>query len=76
MGRRQTHTELTKLNTMALIRKRTIPTYDRRLSAKLVPTFTDTGCHVVSSMDPHGRYLVFLYPEPLLFHSTTVSQGN
>jgi hypothetical protein len=28
---------------------------DRRLSAKLVPTFADRWCHVVSATDPHGR---------------------
>jgi hypothetical protein len=28
---------------------------DRRLSAKLVPTFADSGCRVVSTTDPHGR---------------------
>jgi hypothetical protein len=28
---------------------------DRRLSAKLVPTFADKGCRVVSATDPHGR---------------------
>jgi hypothetical protein len=33
---------------------------DRRLSAKLVPTFADRGCHVVSVTDPHGRSLGFL----------------
>jgi hypothetical protein len=30
---------------------------DHRLSTKLVPTFADRGCHVVSTMDPHGRIL-------------------
>jgi hypothetical protein len=30
---------------------------DRRLSAKLVPTFEDRGCHVVSVTDPYGRIL-------------------
>jgi hypothetical protein len=30
---------------------------DRRLSAKLVPTFTDRGWHVVSVTDPCGRIL-------------------
>jgi hypothetical protein len=30
----------------------------RRLSAKLVPTFADGGCRVVSAMDPHGRIQV------------------
>jgi CBS-domain-containing membrane protein len=29
-------------------------------SAKLVPTFADTGCHIVSLMDPYGRILGFL----------------
>jgi hypothetical protein len=27
---------------------------DRRLSANLVPTFADRGCHVVSATNPHG----------------------
>jgi hypothetical protein len=30
------------------------------LSAKLVPTFADRGCHVVSVADPYGRILRFL----------------
>jgi hypothetical protein len=33
---------------------------DRRLSAKLVPSFTDRGCHVVSVAGPYGRILRFL----------------
>jgi hypothetical protein len=33
---------------------------DRRLSAKLVPTFEDGGCRVVSGTDPYGRILGFL----------------
>jgi hypothetical protein len=34
---------------------------DRRLSAKLVPTFADDrGCYVVSVTDPYGRILGFL----------------
>jgi hypothetical protein len=32
---------------------------DRRLSAKLVATFADRGCHVVSVTDPYGRILGF-----------------
>jgi hypothetical protein len=32
----------------------------RRLSAKLVPTFADRGCHVVSVTDSHGCILGFL----------------
>jgi hypothetical protein len=33
---------------------------DSRLSAKLVPTFADRGCHVVSVTDPNCRILGFL----------------
>jgi hypothetical protein len=43
-----------KLNSVALVRKRTRPS-DRRLSAKLLPTFRERGCRVVSATDPHGR---------------------
>jgi hypothetical protein len=32
---------------------------DRRLSAKLVPTFLDRECHVVSVTGPYGRILGF-----------------
>jgi hypothetical protein len=32
----------------------------RRKSAKLVPTFADGKCHVVSMTDPYGRILDFL----------------
>jgi hypothetical protein len=46
-------TEL-KINSVALVRNRTIPS-DRRLSAKLVPTFADIGCRVVSATDPYYR---------------------
>jgi hypothetical protein len=33
---------------------------ERRLSAKLVPTFADRGCRVVSVTDHYGRILGFL----------------
>jgi hypothetical protein len=33
---------------------------DRRLSAKLVPTFADKGCHMVSVTDPYCHILGFL----------------
>jgi hypothetical protein len=33
---------------------------DSRFSAKLVPTFADRGCHVVSVADPYSRILGFL----------------
>jgi hypothetical protein len=40
---------------------------DHRLSAKLVPTFADRECHVVSITDPYGHIPGFSRPEPLLF---------
>jgi hypothetical protein len=33
---------------------------DRRMSVKLVPTFADRGCQVVSVTDPYDRILEFL----------------
>jgi hypothetical protein len=33
---------------------------DRRLSAKLVPTFADRWCHVVSVTNPYGHIFGFL----------------
>jgi hypothetical protein len=47
-------TKLKKLNSVAVVRKRTIPS-DRRLSAKLVSTFAGRGCCVVSATNSHGR---------------------
>jgi hypothetical protein len=38
-----------------LVRKRTIPTERPPLSAKLVPTFAERGCRVVSETNPYGR---------------------
>jgi hypothetical protein len=43
-----------KKNSVILVRKKTIPS-DRRMSAKLVSTFADRGCRVVSATDPHSR---------------------
>jgi hypothetical protein len=37
------------------------------MSAKLVPTFADRECRVVSATDIRGRILGFLDTEPLLF---------
>jgi hypothetical protein len=51
-----------KLNSLAWVCKRTIPTSDRRLSAKLVPTFADWGCHAVRVSGPYGRTLGSLDP--------------
>jgi hypothetical protein len=33
---------------------------DSRLSVKLMPTFADRGCRVVSAADPHGSILGFI----------------
>jgi hypothetical protein len=44
---------------VALVRELYRPS-DCRLSAKLVPTFADRGCDVVSVTDPYGRILGFL----------------
>jgi hypothetical protein len=45
---------------------------DRRMSAKLVPTFADRECHVVSVTDPYGRILRFIdWSRYLLFSSSS-----
>jgi hypothetical protein len=40
---------------------------DHRFLAKLVPTFADRGCHVVSVTDPYGRIRVFLDRSRIFF---------
>jgi hypothetical protein len=55
---------------VALVRERTIPS-DRRMSAKLVPTFVDKECHVVSVTDPYGRILGFLDRNRYFFFQVT-----
>jgi hypothetical protein len=40
---------------------------DRRLSTKLVPTFADRGCHLVSVSNPYGRILGSLDRSPYFF---------
>jgi hypothetical protein len=49
-------TQKTKLRGLSLRANYT----DRRLSAKLVPTFAYRGCYVVSVTDPYGRINDFL----------------
>jgi hypothetical protein len=44
-----------KLNSVALVCERTIPTERPPLLAKLMPTFADRGCRMVSATDSHGR---------------------
>jgi hypothetical protein len=46
---------------------------DRRLSAKLVSTFADRWCRVISATDPRSL-IRFSWPEPLLFHSVTLTR--
>jgi hypothetical protein len=45
---------------VALVCEQTIPTERPPLVAKLMPTFADKGCCVVSTMAPHGHILGFL----------------
>jgi hypothetical protein len=40
---------------------------DLSLSAKLVPTFADKGCRVISVVDPYGRVVCFLDHSRYLF---------
>jgi hypothetical protein len=49
-----------KLNSVALVRNELYLPSDRRLSAKLMPTFVARVCHVVNVKDPYGRILGFL----------------
>jgi hypothetical protein len=44
-----------KLNSVALVRERTIPTERPPLVGEVVPTFEDRGCCVVSATDSPGR---------------------
>jgi hypothetical protein len=48
-------------NSVAWVRYKLYRPSDRRLSAKLVPTLADRGCHVVSVTDPYCRILGYLH---------------
>jgi hypothetical protein len=52
--------ESKQTNSVVWVRQQAITTSDCRLSAKLVPTFVDRGCYVVSAANPYGRNLGFL----------------
>jgi hypothetical protein len=52
--------EKEKLNSVASVGKRNIPTEQPPLVGEVVPTFAYRGCRVVSATDSHGRYLGFL----------------
>jgi hypothetical protein len=45
----------TELNSVVLVRERTMSTEQRPLVGVVVPTFADRGCCVVSATDSHGR---------------------
>jgi hypothetical protein len=51
-----------KLNSVVLVRKRTIPTKRPQPADEVSANLTDGGCRVVSATDPHGRNLGFLDP--------------
>jgi hypothetical protein len=57
---------------VAWVLERTLLSY-RHLSAKLVPTFANRGCRVVSVADLLRPYSRFSIPEPLLFLSSSPS---
>jgi hypothetical protein len=45
----------TKLNSVASVRERIIPTERPPLFSEVVPTFADRGCHAISATDSHGH---------------------
>jgi hypothetical protein len=49
-----------KLNSVALVRERTIPTKRPQLVNEVRANVSDRGCRVVSTKDPYGRILGFL----------------
>jgi hypothetical protein len=65
-----------KKNSVALVRERIILSSDRRLSVKLMPTFADRGCRVVSALDPHSLILGFLDQKNKLNIITERSQAR
>jgi hypothetical protein len=44
-----------KLNSVALVRERTIPIERTPLVGEVSAKFADRGCRVVSATNPHGR---------------------
>jgi hypothetical protein len=55
-----------KANSVALVRKRTIPTERPQLVGEVSANFCDRGCRVVSATVPHGRILGFLVRKVVL----------
>jgi hypothetical protein len=60
IARSQCLTTNKQTNSVALVRKRTIPTERPPPVGEVSANFADRGCRVVSAMDPHGRILGFL----------------
>jgi hypothetical protein len=58
---------LTNFNSVAESASELYRPGDRRLSAKLLPTFADRGCRVVCVTDPYGNILAFLDRSLYLF---------
>jgi hypothetical protein len=44
-----------KLNSVAFVRERTMPTERPPIIGEIVPTFADKGCRVVSATESYGR---------------------
>jgi hypothetical protein len=61
---------MTKPNSVTWVRERNVRLSDRRLSAKLEPTFADRG---VRATDPYGRILGFLDRSRYFFLSSSSS---
>jgi hypothetical protein len=59
------------INSVALVRKRTIPTERPPLVGEVSANFADRGCHVVSATDHHGRILGFLDRSRYYFFQVT-----
>jgi hypothetical protein len=57
---RTDRTLLPKLNSVVLVRERTIPIERPSLAGEVSANFVDRGCHVVSVTDPYCRILGFL----------------
>jgi hypothetical protein len=56
----RSHKKLLKKNPWPEYARELYRPSDRRLSAKLVQTFSDRGCHIVSVTDPYGHILDLL----------------
>jgi hypothetical protein len=53
-------TLISKLNSVALVRERTIPTERSLLVGEVIDNFCDRECYVVSATNPYGHIRGFL----------------